>query len=97
MGDYNKEQYEIPLKDKCFCCREPIEKKPLSLCCKLDKIGKYGSAYQLHFEFVKFCIYFLMIMFFGFGIVNLYIYANGSDCYDSNEIKNHTILNERFN
>lgn len=51
-----------PLKDICPCCGNVIEKESLSLNMDLKDLGMLGSGISLYFFYIKFCVYFLVII-----------------------------------
>jgi len=76
-ADENKES------QTCQCCGLPITGKQIPLAASLEKLAHLGSGYPLYFNFTKYAIGMLLMMFFVGGIYNLVTNIETGDCSDS--------------
>ncbi|EAR84792.2 transmembrane protein, putative (macronuclear) [Tetrahymena thermophila SB210] len=84
----NIETYEI-----CPCCDNQIEKQSLNLFDDPIKLLFLGSGYPLYFDFIKQCIYIMIIILLISGGFNLYTNQLGKECILNNQ---HTITGEKL-
>ncbi|KAL4487142.1 hypothetical protein ABPG72_001594 [Tetrahymena utriculariae] len=82
------ETYEI-----CPCCDNQIEKQSLNLFDDPIKLLFLGSGYPLYFDFIKQCIYIMIIILLISGSFNLYTNQLGKECILNNQ---HTITGEKL-
>jgi len=70
-------------KKICPCCGLPIDGgQKFSLGSSLKRTYHLGPGYALYFQFFKYCIFFLILVFVCSGLHNLLTSAVGNDCAD---------------
>lgn len=98
MG-YEVESHQGKRTQRCSCCARVAERKPLKLSCDPQSLSFLGSGFPLFFDFCKYCIIILLILFVTSGDYNIITnIAYGNDCEyttDSTQVsnKNFCVLN----
>ncbi|KAL4475819.1 hypothetical protein ABPG72_011380 [Tetrahymena utriculariae] len=67
------------VNEKCDCCGRSVEREILNLNSDITKLSYLGSGFPMFFQFLKFCIFFLIVLLGICGIFNLVANANYGD------------------
>lgn len=68
--------------DVCECCGLPTENDLLDLCCDKVDLGFLGPGFPLYYEFIHFCVYALLGIFFIQGLYTIITNNRKNDCLD---------------
>ncbi|KAL4478393.1 hypothetical protein ABPG74_006628 [Tetrahymena malaccensis] len=76
-----KDQKEGFVNEKCDCCGRSVDREILNLNSDITKLSYLGSGFPMFFQFLKFTIFFLLVLFGISGIFNLVANSNyGNQC-----------------
>ncbi|EAR91343.2 phage head-tail family protein, putative (macronuclear) [Tetrahymena thermophila SB210] len=89
-----KDKQQGFINEKCDCCGRSVDREILNLNSDITKLSYLGSGFPMFFQFLKFCIFFLLILFCVCGIFNMVANANyGNQCnLKGNQCKTNWIV-----
>jgi len=65
----------------CKCCGKCTIRKPMDLTCECSELDFLGPGYPLFFDFMKYCMFLLLILVLSAGSYNIFSNAIlGEDC-----------------
>ncbi len=64
----------------CECCGLPIETEPIPVCTSNIEYNFLGAGVPLYFDFIKTCIYTIIITTVVYGIYGIVTNNRGTNC-----------------
>jgi len=82
---YKPIEKEDEIREACPCCQLPLKGEQIPLSANLSELYHLGSGYPLYFQFIKYSIALLILLFIGGGMFGIITNGFGDSCADLSE------------